>query len=221
MVTATDASEQVKRKFVIRVDGAAVEMSNPRPTGKAILKAAGKVPAEQFLLIQLFERGSRSVSLEEEVELKDVGIELFYSFPGDRLYRFIEDGTGYDWGAGTISETQLRQIAAVPEAFALELIQGGGGRVLQPGEVVSLDGQGIEQFRRVKRLVKVMLGEVVHHIPAGEYTTEQLIQVLGVQPGYLLNVQTEEGLVTLKPNEKLRVVDCMQFVEQVPCGGAS
>lgn len=221
MSTAIDSPKKAKRKYVVRVDGTAVEILDSRPKGAAILNAAGKVPAEQFLLIQSFERGSRSVSLEEEVELKDVGIELFYSFPGDRLYRFIEDGSGYDWGAGTISETQLRQIAAVPEAFALELLQGGSGRVLQPGEVVSLDGQGIEQFRRVKCLVTVMLGEVVHRIPAGVYTTEQLIQVLGVQPGYLLNVQTEEGLVTLKPNEKLCVVDCMQFFEQVPCGGAS
>lgn len=221
MTASTDVSEQLKRKFVIRVDGAAVEMSTSRSTGKDILLRAGKAPAEQYLLIQVLERSSRSVSLEEEVELKGAGIELFRAFHGDRLYRFIEDGTGYDWGAGSISETELREIAAVPEAFALELVQGGGGRVLQPGELVPLDGKSVEQFRRVQRLVKVLLGETVHHIPAGVYTTEELIKVLGVQPGYLLNVATEDGLVPLKPNEKLRVVDCMQFIEQVPCGGSS
>lgn len=221
MTASTDIPQQQKRQFVIRVDGAAVELKTFRSTGKDILARAGKAPAEQYVLIQLMERTSRSISLEEDVELTGDGIELFRSFLSDRLYRFIEDGTGYDWGAGSISETELREIAGVPEAFALELVQGGGGRILGSGEVVSLDGMGVEQFRRVKRLVKVLLGETPHHIPAGVYTTEELIKVLGVQPGYLLNVETEEGLVLLEPHEKVRVVDCMQFFEQVPCGGSS
>lgn len=210
-----------KRLYVIRVDGNPVEMRNPEPTGKDILKEAGRKPPDQHLLIQLMERGSRSISLEETVKLKGEGIELFRSFLGDRIYRLLIDGDGYDWGAGSISETDLRELAALPPEFALELVEKDSGRVLEPGEEVSLDGKGVERFKRVKRLIKVYLGEQEHRIPPGTYTTEQLIKVLGVQPGYLLSVIRGNELVLLQPGQKTEVENCMRFVEQVPCGGAS
>lgn len=210
------------RRYVIRMDGKAVELHDPMPTGGQILKAANKLPPHQYVLIQLLERSSRSIGLDEVVEVKGDGIELFRSFVGDRIFRLLVDSNDYDWGAEAISESDLREIAAIPEEFAIELVQDDTSRVLERGEVVSLDGKGVERFRRVMHLVKVYLGEVEHRIPAGVYTTEQLIQILGVKPGYLLNVLDEDGnLVTLVPNQKVRVVDCLRFVEQVPCGGAS
>ena len=59
-------------------------------------------------------------------------------------------------------------------------------------------------------------------IPRGTYTTEQLIQVLGVEAGYLLNLVNRNGqLVTLRPGETTKVRKGMKFISQVPCGGSS
>jgi hypothetical protein len=58
-------------------------------------------------------------------------------------------------------------------------------------------------------------------IPRGVYTTEQLIDVLGVEPGYLLNLAEKDGLRTLKPGERIRVKTDMRFFSQVPGGGSS
>ena len=52
--------------------------------------------------------------------------------------------------------------------------------------------------------------------------TEQLIKILGVPTGYLLNFLNAAGqLVTLKPDEMLRLRQGMKFFSQVPCGGSA
>jgi len=56
----------------------------------------------------------------------------------------------------------------------------------------------------------------------GTYTTEELVRVLGVEPGYVLNIVNPHGqLEPLKPGQKIRVKKGMKFVSQVPCGGSS
>jgi hypothetical protein len=95
-------------------------------------------------------------------------------------------------------------------------------KVLGADDKVQLAQRGTEHLRTAKRLVTVFLDGDPKKIAAGVYTTEELLKVLGVTPGYLLNVKDAQGqLVPLKPGEKVRVRDGMAFFTQVPCGGSS
>jgi hypothetical protein len=93
---------------------------------------------------------------------------------------------------------------------------------LETGDVVMLDKGGIEHLRTRKGTVTVYIDDVEKQIPGGKYTTEELLQILGVEDGYVLDVVNEHGqLVPLKPGEKIRVKKGMRFISQVPCGGSS
>lgn len=72
-----------------------------------------------------------------------------------------------------------------------------------------------------EKLVKVFLDNAEKEIPRGVYTTEELIAVLKVEPGYLLNLADTDGLTTLKPHQHIHVKDGMRFFSQVPGGGSS
>lgn len=200
-----------------------VNFADPVPEGRQILSAAGFDPADEHVLIQLLRHGTRSIGLDEPVDLREEGREAFEAFRTDRVFRFTLDDRGYDWGAGAIKEPRLREIAAVPEDEVLVLeLRDDGDCDLGPDDEVALTGEGTEHLRTAKRLITVTLDGVEKKIARGVYTTEQLIKILGVPAGYLLNFLNATGqLVTLKPGEPLRVRQGMKFFSQVPCGGSA
>lgn len=210
-------------QFAATVNNKLATFDDPVPDGRQILAEAGFVPADEHVLIQLVRRGTRSIGLDEAVDLRKPGIEAFRVFKSDRLFRFTIDGRGYEWGAAAISEPTLREIADVEQDHVLVLErEDAEDRVLGPDDRVKLSDAGTERLRTRKRLVTVCIDGTEKKIPAGIYTTERLMEVLGVEPGYLLNVVNAEGqLELLKPDAKLRVMDGMKFFSQVPCGGSS
>jgi hypothetical protein len=70
-------------------------------------------------------------------------------------------------------------------------------------------------------LATVFVDNIEKHIPRGIYTTEELLVLLQVQAGYLLNLATDNGLMPLKPQQRIRVKDGMRFFTQVPGGWSS
>jgi hypothetical protein len=82
---------------------------------------------------------------------------------------------------------------------------------------------GTERLRTVSRLVKVLLDDEFEKlIPRGKHTTEELLDLLGVRPGYLLAVLDHNGqLRTLQPGQTTHVREGMKFYGQAPGGGAS
>lgn len=71
-------------------------------------------------------------------------------------------------------------------------------------------------------LITVYFENKPFEIKRGVYTTEELMRIFSVQPGYILEVINDEGHLTpLKPGEKLEVKEGLRFFEQVPCGGSS
>jgi|HubBroStandDraft_3_1064219.scaffolds.fasta_scaffold984764_1 hypothetical protein len=73
-----------------------------------------------------------------------------------------------------------------------------------------------------KKFVEVFIDDVRKEIPRGTYTTEQLLTLLQVTPGYLLNLLDEKGqLQPLQPGEHIHVKDCMRFYSQAPGGGSA
>lgn len=143
------------------------------------------------------------------------------AFRTDRIFRFTIDGRGYEWGEAEIAEPELRALAGVNPNEVLVLDREDGDIDLEPGERLVLSEAGTERLRTAKKLVRVTVDGVEKHIPRGKYTTEELLQVLGVAPGYLLNVIKDGELLTLGPGQKLHVREGTTFISQVPGGGSS
>ena len=64
--------------------------------------------------------------------------------------------------------------------------------------------------------------DIEKKIPSGTYKTEELIHVLGVEAGYVLDVLDEQGkLEPLQPGQTTQVRADMRFFSHVPAGGSS
>jgi hypothetical protein len=195
-------------------------IEQPNPTGLQILEAAGCAPPEDHALIQLLRPGTRLIGLDDQVSLREQEEHVFRAFRGGEVFLLTVDGHGYEWGAPEIREVALRNVAAVPEEMVFVLKDGDREREVKDGGTVRLSHAGVEHLHTRPRMVTVMLDGEEKTITAGVYTTEELLNIFGVEPGYLLNVMRADQLITLRPNERLHVKDGMIFISQVP-GGAS
>jgi hypothetical protein len=194
----------------------------PSLLGREVLSGAGDVPPDDFVLIALEAHGTRSVRLDERVDLGKPGCHEFRSFRGDRIFLFTINEREFEWGAPLISEPDLREIGHVPEDDVLVLKRDGSDVLLRPDFTLDLARPGTEHLSTRRRLVKVFYDTDPRRIPVGVYTTEQLMAEFAVPAGYLLNVVDEHGqLVTLKPHQRLRVHEGQKFFSQVPSGSSS
>jgi hypothetical protein len=208
--------------FSTTVNDIPVKFSDAQQKGERILDKASFKPADDFVLIQLMRRGTRSIGLDEVVDLSAAGTEAFRAFKSDRIFRFTLNEHGFEWGASTISEAELHAIGHVGAEEAIILDRDGHEVEIKPGEVLDLGEAGTEHLHTEKRLITVFFENKPREIPRGIYSTEQLKTLFSVQEGYVLEVINEEGILTeLKPGQHLRVKNAMRFFEQVPCGGSS
>lgn len=209
-------------KFFTTVNGIEVRFSDATPKGERILDKAGFSPVGDHLLIQLMRHSSRSIGLDETVDLTAPGTEEFRAFKTDRILRFTLNDHGFEWGAAKITEPELRLIGHVPDDHIIVLERDGDDLELKLSDALDLASAGTEHLYTEKRLITVFFENDPREIARGVYTTEQLKQLFRVQEGYILEFIDREGNLTpLKPNAKLRVKEGMRFFEQVPCGASS
>jgi hypothetical protein len=209
-------------KHFTTVNGATVQFGDAQPKGSRILDKAGFKPVDDFVLIQLLRHATRSIGLDETVDLTAPGTEAFRAFKSDRIFRFTLNDHGYEWGSRKVAEPELRIMGHVHEDEVLLLDRDGNKIELKPGDELDLGEAGTECLHTEKRLITVFFENNPREIPRGTYTTEQLKELFGVQQGYILEFINEEGNLTgLKSGEKLRVKDGTRFFEQVPCGASS
>jgi hypothetical protein len=225
MHTKTDSENKAhgRGRFSATINDRIIHFGDPVPSVRQMLNMADFAPADDCILVQVFPHGTRALGLDETVDLREPGIEVFWAFKADRVYRFTVDERGFDWGAPLIKEPILRSIAHVKDGEVLLLEQRDQpDKELRPEDEVRLSEPGTEHLRVEKRLVEVFFKDKPYEIPRGVYTTEELMAKFPIEPGYLLNLKTPDGeLVTLKPGEKTRVKCGMHFYSQVPGGGSS
>jgi hypothetical protein len=147
-----DGRDHYKVKVVY--DGVERELSfrDPVVEGRKVLREAKLESPDDYVLIALENPGTRSVGLDEEVDLREPGRERFVAFQSDRLFTFTVDERGYEWGAARISEPTLRDIAAVPDRHDLILErEDEPDLVLRKGSELDLSARGTEHLRIRKR----------------------------------------------------------------------
>lgn len=218
-----DADGASRGEFSVTVNGALITLRDRRPIGRQILTAAGLLPATDYVLIQLLKPGTKSISVDETLNLGDPGREAFRAFKTDRIFLFTVDEVAYEWGNGSIEVAELRRIAVIPDDRVLVLERlGEDAQVIH--DHVTLAAAGTEHLRTASRLVAVFLDDEREPrlIPRGTHTTEELLTLLKVKPGYQLNVLGPDGQINeLAPGQKVHVKEGMHFYSQAPAGGAS
>ena len=219
----TETTAHGSGHFRAIVNERTIHLNHPTPEARHILKAADYVPPDDCILIQGLHHGTHVIALEEKVDLREPGHDVFWAFRSDCTFRFTVGEHSFDWGDATIKEPILRAIAHVKEDDVLVLGHHDHcGKSLGPEDVVNLADPETKHFHVAPRLVKVFFKDDPYDLPRGLYTTEQLMAKFPIQAGYLLNLKTHEGeLVTLKPGQETCVKKDMHFYSQVPGGGSS
>ena len=212
----------VEERFLISVNDVQLQLVEPLLNGGEILDKAGFQPARDYVLIQLLLPGARSVGLDESIDLHQEGTQRFRAFKSDRLFRFTINDKGYEWGVAKITEPELRRIAVEDGDGILVLERDVKAIDLAPDDIVELGDTGTERLRVVNLVTVYLNNGVEKKIPSGAYKTEDLIRVLDVEDGYLLNVLDEQGtLDPLQPGQTIQVKAGMKFYSQVPAGGSA
>lgn len=214
-------TEPPDRLFKVQINDETVEIADATPSGNQLLTAGRFEPADDYVLVEKTDAGSRLISLDETIHLAAHGTTSLFAFKSGEVFLFTVNTHGYQWGQSQISDPEIRDLADIRADDVLVLGRDDDDEVIAPGSVVSLRHGGTEHFRTETRLIKVFIDNVEKEIPRGTYTTEQLINVLGVTPGYLLNLQRKSGLDPLKPGEPLKVKAGMRFFSQAPGGGSA
>lgn len=202
-----------------------VNLHDKKVTGNQISDAAGFRSSDEIIILhQLPTGGIESIRAEEVVDLRAPGAERFFVMLGDSTYHFIIDGLKLEWPRSGLSGKTIRLLALKGEGF--EVVQEHEhvpDRTLAEDEVVTLTVAGTERFktRPIPKNVTVYYGEDPYVLPAGSYTTEQLISLFAVESGYLLDLIEQGKLVELKPGETIRLKNSMRFTSHPPRGQSS
>ncbi len=72
-------------RYVIQIDKKEYELQDPTPSGRELLRLAGKTPEDQFALyLGVAGHQPRRIALHEHVDLREPGIERFVTLPLDQ-----------------------------------------------------------------------------------------------------------------------------------------
>lgn len=83
---ATDSKREKTTIYKVQIDKSVFELTTPTPTGRELLKLAGKAPAEQFAIYEKPQGGGQPIriGLDQHVDLRKPGIERFVTLPLDQ-----------------------------------------------------------------------------------------------------------------------------------------
>lgn len=136
--------------YTVVVDDQKIKLSDPVVTGRQLLDAAGKRPAEEFILYQHLTSGQlESIRLDEVVDLCLHGLERFMVFEGSASYFFMLEGRRFEWGAPVITGMTLKMLAEADptnKEVWLEVRGGEPDRLIANLDQVELDAPGLERF---------------------------------------------------------------------------
>lgn len=200
-------------------------IDDDRVTGRQVAEAAGFNSIDEVIVLQQLLSGAlEELRPEELVELARPGVERFFVIEGDATFRFFLDGLKLEWPRAKVNASTLLRLALKDDEF--ELIQQqeeAPDKVLDDEDVVDLSQKGTEQFktRKVSKLIKVLYNEQPFELQKGSYTTEQLIGIFQVEPGYLLDLWVDGKLLELKPGQELKLKAGMHFTSHPPRGQSS
>lgn len=205
-------------KYQFTIDGASYGAADKIMDGSQIREAAGKVPASDFVLIQIVENFGRSIGLEDHVELMEGEIAVFLSFRSDRIFTFTVDERGWEWGAATITAAEIYHYAGIDEDYEL-VLDSDGDTVIPPEGELDLAGKGVERVRsREVKTVTIKVNGRSRTVEKRRYSYREIAAIAYPNPDfesfnytttYLHGIDGAEG--DLVEGESIKVKNGMVF----------
>lgn len=131
--------------YKFELDGQPFATNDAVLTGRDIRTRAGFNPASDYQLIEIGTATSRSIGLEETVDLARERCPKFKSFRSDRVYSFTINERGFEWGAPKISADDIRLYGEIPEEHEL-LMDSDRDRPIEDDGFVRLKPKGVERI---------------------------------------------------------------------------
>jgi hypothetical protein len=131
-----------------------VRLSDPVPTGKQIIEAAGGHPADEFIVLQwLADNDLEELDRDETTDLRKPGAERFIVARSDRTFRFEIDGRKHEWPEKLITRDVLLDLAGQDkEKFsAWQELRDAADREVLSGHPADLGEKGTERFYTVMK----------------------------------------------------------------------
>ena len=205
-------------KYQFTVDGAPHGTTDIIMDGSQIREAAGKVPASDFVLIQVVERSGRSIGLEDNVEFNRDRSATFLSFKSDRVFTFTVNERGWEWGAAKIAAADIHRYAVIEEDHELILDSDGDAIIPADGDL-DLSGKGVERVRsREAKTVTIKVNGRSRAVEKRKHTYREIAAIAYPNPNfdkynytttYLHGVDGAEG--DLVEGESIKVKNRMVF----------
>lgn len=131
--------------YEYELDGEAVVTNDAVLSGRDIRTKGGLNPASEYILIEIGDVTSRSIGLEETIDLEKAPSLVLRSFQGDRTFSLTINERGFEWGADEISAADIRQYGEIPEGHEL-LLDSDHDRPIQDAGTVKLRRKGVERI---------------------------------------------------------------------------
>ena len=191
--------ERGRGRWPVTVDGRKIAVRDRTPNGRQVRQDAGLSPASDFVLILVVGRGTRSIGLDEPLDLAELDHPTFYSFPGGDIRAFTVDEIGWEWGADGVPVRTIREIVAIPVDRELVLDTADGQKAMPDHGEVPLSGRGAERlFSRVReKTVTIVVNGRARTLCGPEVSFDQLVAfafpVLPTGEGVQFTIQFTRG----------------------------
>ncbi len=178
------------------------------PTGRQILEAFERFPANEYELLYLPRNGKLdAIDVDETLDLRAHGPERFFAFKTDRLLNFVVNGRRFSWGAPTISVALIRLIARVPDNEVLFLERTDKpDKELADGDTVQLSGNGLEKLVSRQRSWKLNVQGVLLTIATPFIVVKDALAQAGFDPnkGWIVILKRKgEAKLQVAPTDQI------------------
>lgn len=186
-----------KNACYYELDGETVTVPDGIISGRTIRARGGLNPVSDYVLIELGNAMSRSIGLEEEINLVETPSPIFRSFRSDRVFSLTINERGYEWGEEKISVDDIRAIASISNDQEL-ILDSDRDRPIDDDGNVRLKSQGVERIlSRRRELVCIFVNTVEEYVKPGEISFSELVKLafpdLQVTPITELTVTYRKG----------------------------
>lgn len=163
--------------YEYKIDGQLVSTNDQIINGRNIRANAGLNPASDYQLIEIGKITSRSVGLEEKIDLNENPDAIFLSFKNDRAYSFTVNERGFEWGDEQISASDIRLYADIPENHEL-FLDSKRDRPIEDDDIVHLKQKGVERIlSRKPEKICIIINTLEEDVESGRITFEELAKL--------------------------------------------
>lgn len=133
------------RPYGYEVNGRLIPTDDRLMKGRDLRIGADLNPAADWRLVEVKDRYTTSVGLEDSIEFEAGKTRVFVAAEGDRDYDLTVNDLGWEWPSPTIGEDEIRRYGRIADDHDL-VVEGATERTIPRGSTVDLTGKGVERI---------------------------------------------------------------------------